>query len=270
VALTQKAELKRQIDELLASGHIERAQSPYGAGVLFVEKHDKSLRLCVDYRRLNAITVKDVYPMPRVDVSIDKMKDARFFAKMDLRSGFYQIRVNQEDVHKTAFQTEWGSFQWLVMPFGLTNAPSTFQRTMDMAFDRLKAFTAVYMDDIVIFSKSWTEHLANIKTVLEKLREWKLYVKKSKCDFASEEIDFVGFRVSEKGIRTQPEKIEALEKWPIPQNVANIRSFTGFTNFYQKFVPNYAHIVAPLSALLRKDTEWTWGETQQKAFDTVI
>ena len=120
VPLTQKVELKRHIYELLAAGHIERAQSPFGAGVLFVEKHDESLRLCVDYRRLNAITVKDVYPTPRVDVSIYKMKGAQYFAKMDLRSGFYQIRVAPEDVHKTAFQTEWGSFQWHVMPFGLT------------------------------------------------------------------------------------------------------------------------------------------------------
>ena len=145
VPLTQKEELKRQIDEFLALGQIERAHSPIGAGVLFVEKHDKTLRLCVDCRRLNATTVKDVYPAPRVDDSIDKMANARFFANMDLRSGFYQIRVAPEDVHKTAFQTEWGSFQWLVMPFALTNAPSTFQRTMDMTFDDMHHFTAVYM-----------------------------------------------------------------------------------------------------------------------------
>ena len=127
VPFTQKAELKRQIDELLAAGHIERARSPFGVGVLFVEKHDKYLRLCVDCRRLNTITVKDVYPTPRVDVSIDKMNGATFFEKMGLRSGFYQIRVAPEDVHKTAFHTEWGSFQWLVMLIGLTNAPTIFK-----------------------------------------------------------------------------------------------------------------------------------------------
>ena len=138
VPLTQTAELKRQIDELFTAGHIERARSPFGAGVLFVKKHDKTLCLCVDYHRLNAITIKDVYPTPRVDTAIDSMKDSRFFAKMDLRFGFYQIRVAPEDVHKTAFQTEWGSLQWLVMPFGITNAPSTFQRNMDMIFDDMR------------------------------------------------------------------------------------------------------------------------------------
>ena len=132
-------------------------------------KHDKTLRLCVDYRRLNAQTIKDVYPTPRVEDAINEMKGARYFAKMDLRSGFYQIRVAPEDVHQTAFQTEWGSFQWLVMPFGLTNAPSTFQRNMDMIFDDMRLFTLVYMDDIVVYSKSWAEHLENVKAVLQRL-----------------------------------------------------------------------------------------------------
>ena len=195
VPLTQKEELKRQIDELLASGHIEWVESPFVAGVMFVEKHDKTLRLWVDYRRLNVITVEDVYPTPRVDDSIDKMKNARFFAKMDLRSGFYQIRVAPEDVHKRAFQTEWGSFQYLVMPFGLTNAPSTFQRTMDMTFDDMRHFTAVCMDDVVVYSASWAEHLQNLRTVLQRLLEKKFYVTRSKCEFATEEIDFVCFRV---------------------------------------------------------------------------
>ena len=139
---------------MFAAGHIERAQSPFGAGVLFVEKHDKTLRLCVDNRWLNAITIKDIYTTPRVGTAIDSMKDSRFFAKMYLRSGFYQIRVAHEDVHKTAFQTEWGSFQWLVMPFGLTNVSSTFQRNMDMIFDDMRLFTSVYMDDIVVFSNN--------------------------------------------------------------------------------------------------------------------
>ena len=160
----------------------------------------------MDYRWLNAITVKDAHPTPRVDDSIDKMKNARFFAKMDLRSGFYQIRVAPEDVHKTAFQTDWGSFQWLVMPFGLTNAPSTFQRTMDMTFDDMHHFTAVYMDDIVVYSTSWVEHLQNLRTVLQRLREKKFYVKRSKCEFATEEIDFVGFRVSARGYGHSPKR----------------------------------------------------------------
>ena len=161
---------------------------------------------------------------------------------MDLRSGFYQIRVDPEDVHKTAFQTEWGSLQWLVMPFGLTNAPSTFQRNMDMIFDDMRHFTEVYMDDVVVHSKSWAKHLENVKAVLQRLRDSKFFVKRSKCEFATEEIDFVGFRVSASGVRTHLVKLEALLKWPIPKDVADIRGFTGFTNSYQKFVPNYANI----------------------------
>ena len=186
VPFTQKAELKRQLDELLAAGHIERAQSLFGAGVLFVEKHDKPLRLCVDYCRLNAQTIKDVYPTPRVEDAINDMKGALYFSKIDLRSGFFQIRVVPGDVHETAFQTEWGSFQWLVMPFGLTNAPSTFQTNMDMIFDDMRLFTSVYMDDIVVNSKIWEDHLENVNAVLQRLRYRKFYVRISKCEFATE------------------------------------------------------------------------------------
>ena len=140
----------------------------------------------------------------------------------------------------------------MVMPFGLTNAPSTFQRIMYMIFDDMRHFTKVYIDDIVVHSKSWAEHLENVKAGLQRQRDSKFFVKRSKCEFATEEIYFVGLRVAARGVRTQPEKLEALLKWPIPHEVSDIRSFTGFTNFYQKFVPNYANIVAPLSSLLRK------------------
>ena len=153
------------------------------------------------------------------------------------------------------------------MPFGLTNAPSTFQRAMNMTLHDMREFTAVYMDDIVVFSNTWAEHLANIELLLQRLRESKFFVKHSKCELASEEIDFVGFRVSASGVRTQPEKIQQLVNWPISKDVAYNSSFTGFTNFYQKFVPNCANILAPISALLRKDVEWTCGEAQQKAFE---
>ena len=168
----------------------------------------------MDYRRLNAQTIKDVYPTPRVEDAISDMKGARYFANMDLRYGFYQIRVAPEDVHKTAFQTEWSSFQWLVMPFGLINASSTFQRNMDMIFDDMRLFTSVYTDDIVVYSKRWTDHLENVKAVLQRLRDSKFFVKRSKCEFATEEIDVVGFRVSARVVPTQPENWKPYSNGP--------------------------------------------------------
>ena len=268
-----KAELKKTIDDLLLAGHIERAQSPYGAGVLFVPKKDGTKRMVVDYRGLNNITVKDIYRTPRIDEALDRMRGAKYFSKLDLRSGFYQVRIKPGHEDRTAFQTEWGSFQFKVMPFGLANAPATFQRTMDMAFQDFSTgdnpFTTVYMDDIVIFSKTWKEHVAHVKKVLQRLSELRLYVKASKCEWGLAEIDFVGFRVGAHGVATQPEKIEALKTWKTPKNIADIRSFAGFANFYQKFVPNYAHLMAPISNLLKKETPWTWGADQENAFQAV-
>ena len=256
MAHTEKAELKRQLDEYLAAGQIEKARSPYGAGVLFAAKKGGSKRLCVDYRALNRITVKDVFPVPRIDDSLDKMQGATFFSKLDLRNGLHQIRMVPEHVPRTAFQTEFGSYQFKVMPFGLCNAPSTFQRTMNYALEDFAPFCVVYMDDIVLFSRSYTDHLSHLEQLFTRLRREKLYAKRTKCEFLLSEIDFCDFRITANGVLTQKDKIDKITIWPVPQNPEEIRSFLGLCGFYQRHIPRFAHTVAPLSDLLRKDIEW--------------
>ena len=220
----------------------------------------------MDYRQLNTITIKDRFPIPRIDDTIDFMAGSCIFTKMDLRCGFHQIRIHPPHVERTAFQTPFGSYQFLVMPFGLCNAPSTFQRTMNLVLEGLLHFCIAYIYDIVIFSKSMEEHAEHLRQVLTRLREHKLYVNKEKCEFALSSVEFCGFVIGENGVATQKDKTSAITSWPHPQNVKDIRSFLGLCGFYQRFIPRYATIVSPLTNLLRKDVEWNWGESERNAF----
>ena len=263
----EDAELKKQLDAYLAAGQIEPAQSPFGAGVLFARKKDATLRLCIDYRSLNNITVKDKYPLPRIDEILDNMAGCRYFSKMDLHQGYHQIRIKPQDIPKTAFQTKYGSFQFRVMPFGLTNAPATFQRMMNQIMQKHREFADVYLDDIIIHSRSLEEHAAHIAAVLETLREEKLFAKLRKCEFARNSIEFCGHIVSEKGISTMPTKLKSIEDWPVPKNPSDIKSFLGLCGFYQKFIRRYADITVPLTELLKKSVKWKWGQEQQQSFE---
>ena len=262
-----KAELRRQLDDYLSHGYIEPARSPYGAGVLFATKKGGDKRLCVDYRGLNSQTAKDVYPIPRIDEAIDTMAGSYVFSKIDLRPGFHQIRIVPAHRPLTAFQTCFGSFQWRVMPFGLCNAPSTFQRTMQMILDDLRQFVVVYIDDIVIFSRSEADHLLHLREVLIRLRRERLYGKLSKCSFFAHEIEFCGFIIGANGVRTQPDKIQAISKWPTPTNLRDVRAFIGLCGFYQKFIPRFAAIIAPLTDLMKKDHPFTWSNAESDAFN---
>ena len=237
MAPAEDAELKKQLDAYLAAGQIEPAQSPFGAGVLFARKKDGSLRLCIDYRALNAITVKDKYPLPRIDEILDNMQGCTVFSKLDLHQGYHQIRVHYEHVSRTAFQTKYGSFQFRVMPFGLTNAPATFQRTMNLIMQKHRIYADVYLDDIIIHSASLEEHAEHLTAILADLRSEKLFAKSKKCEFAKSQIEFCGFVVSEKGISTQPSKIQAINDWPTPKSVADLKSFLDLCGFYQRFIP---------------------------------
>ena len=266
----EEQELQRQLRELLDLGHIERANSPFAAAVLFAKKKDGTLRLCVDYRALNAITRKDKYPLPRIDEQIDNMRESTVFSKLDLTSGYHQLRVAREHVQRTAFVTRFGTYQFRVMPFGLTNAPATFQRLMNLLFaNHLATFVKIYLDDIVLHSRTMEDHVKHLRTALTILRENKLYCKPPKCTFAQTEIPFCGFMVGRDGIRPMPEKIDVLKTWPRPKDVHGIRRFLGFVGFYQKFVRSYANMAIPLTNLLAKDTPFTWGEAQQNAFDRI-
>jgi transposase InsO family protein len=261
-------ELKRQLTELIEKGYIQPSKSPYGAPVLFVPKKNGKLRFCVDYRALNKITVKNRYPLPRIDELLDRLQGAQYFSKLDLQSGYHQIRIASEDVPKTAFRTRYGHYEWKVLPFGLTNAPATFQALMnDILRPYLDDFVVVYLDDICIYSKTPEEHLEHLEKVLAVLQEHKLYVGLDKCTFGVEEMEFLGHIVGKDGIKVDPKKVEAVKDWPTPRTVKEVRSFLGFTGYYRRFIRHYAHKALPLTELTKQDNRWRWGSQEQTAFE---
>jgi len=244
----EERELQRQLREYLEMGQIEPCSSPYSSAVLFAKKKDGSLRLCVDYRALNKITRKDKYPLPRIDEQLDAMRDSSFFTKLDLISGYHQLRVYKDHVYRTAFTTKFGTYQFKVLPFGLTNAPATFQRLMnELMTDYLREnFVKVYLDDIVIHSRDLNAHADHLRRVLQTFRDQHLYCKANKCLFAKDVIPFCGYLVSASGIRPMPDKLDVLKTWPVPHDVTTLRRFLGFSGFYRRFVKDYAKIVTPL------------------------
>jgi len=263
-------ELKKQLDEFITKGFIQPSKSPYGAPVIFVKKKDGTFRMCMDYRALNKITIKNKYPLPRIDDLLDRIVGSKFFSKIDLRSGYHQIRMAEEDIYKTAFRTRYGHFEFKVLPFGLTNAPATFQGLMNDVFRQyLDDFVNVYIDDILVFSKTMKEHLTHLRKVLEQLRKNKLYGKLSKCSFFQKEMEFLGHVISAQGIQVDPKKTQAIDEWVQPKTVTELRSFLGLANYYRKFVKDYAKITGPLTTLLRKDSKMDWQEAQEIAFQTL-
>lgn len=262
-------ELKKQLAELTEQGFIRPSVSPYGAPILFVRKKDGTLRMCVDYRALNKLTIKNKYPLPRIDELLDRLHGATFFSKLDLMSGYYQVRIADQDVHKTAFRTRYGHYEFLVLPFGLTNAPATFMRLMNDVFrPYLDESVIIYLDDILIYSKSLEEHKTHLHQVLDALRKNQLCAKASKCAFFQTKVDFLGHVVSGNGIQPDPKKIEAVTSWPRPKTVTELRSFLGLANFYRRFVQGFSKITAPLNDLLKKDVSLdAWSQAHQDAFN---
>ncbi|WVZ50761.1 hypothetical protein U9M48_001986 [Paspalum notatum var. saurae] len=221
-------ELKKQLDELLEKGFIRDSVSPWGALVLFVKKKDGTMRMCIDYRDLNAVTIKNKYPLPRIDDLLDRLKGAKHFSKIDLRSGYHQMRIRESNIPKTAFVTRYGHHEFTVVSFGLTNAPAYFMNMMNMIFMKeLDQCVVVFIDDILIFSKTREEHEQHLRIVLEKLRENQLYGKFSKCDFWLEKVAFLGHVLTAEGMSVDPEKVEAVSNWKTPRNAIEIRSFLG-------------------------------------------
>jgi hypothetical protein len=260
-------ELKKQLAELVKSGFIQPSKSPFGAPILFVKKKDGTMRMCVDYRALNNITIKNAYPLPRIEELFDRLQGARFFSKIDLRSGYHQIRIDPQDVPKTAFRTRYGHFEFLVLPFGLTNAPGTFMHLMHQTFrEFLDDFVLVFLDDILIFSRTLEEHQRHVEKVLTKLRESKLYAKESKCDFFKEEVEFLGHHVGRNGVRMMEDKVKAIVDWPTPSKVADVRAFLGTAGYYRKFIRGFSAIAMPLSDLTKEETKFEWAAPQEAAF----
>ena len=243
-------ELKKQLEELIKAGFIQPSKSPFGAPILFVKKKDGTMRMCIDYRALDNITIKNSYPLPLVDELFDRLQGAKFFSKLDLRSGYHQIRIAPEDVSKTAFRTRYGHFEFLVLPFGLTNAPGTFMHLMHQTFrEYLDDFVLVFLDDILIFSKTLEEHERHVKLVLDKLRVSKLYAKESKCEFFKTEVEFLGHMVGRDGIRMMDDKVQAISEWPTPTKVGDIRAFLGTAGYYRKFIRDFSSIATPMTEL---------------------
>ena len=245
-------EVQRQLEEYLDRGWIRPSSSPFGAPILFARKKDGTLRMCVDYRALNALSIKNRYPLPRIDELLDQLHGAKWFTALDLWSGYHQVRVRPEDIHKTAFRTRYGHFEFTVLPFGLTNAPATFMALMnDVLRPFLDKFVVVYLDDILIYSKTGSEHLDHVRAVLEALKRHRLHVKLKKCVFAHASIPFLGFLVTSSGVCPDPAKVKAVENWPLPSNVTEVRSFLGFANYCRRFIKDFASIAAPLTELTR-------------------
>ncbi|GJP78721.1 hypothetical protein CLOP_g8991, partial [Closterium sp. NIES-67] len=251
---TELTDMKKHIEYLLAKGLIRPSTSPYGAPVIFTPKLDGSLRMCIDYRALNKQTIKKKYPIPRIDDLLDQLQGATVFSQLDLRSGYWHIRMADHSIHKTALRTRYGSYEYLVMPFGLTNAPATFQAEMNHILrPLLDECVMVYLDDILIYSRDMKQHVEHLRHVFEILRRERFYVKLSKSEFALEKVQFLRHMVSAQGVHVDLKKTEA--------------QFLGFANYYNRFVPQHAKLAAPLTNLLKKNTPYKWEPKYQEAME---
>jgi hypothetical protein len=259
-------ELEKQVTK---DGILKVSQSPYGAPVLFVPKpNERGLRLCVDYRALNSITVKNRCTIPHIDDLLDAVAGSAFFTSLNLTSGYHQMLIPEEDRPKTAFRTPFGHFHVKVLIEGLTNAPATFQTVMNsILYPYIKKFAVVYIDDILIFSKTEAEHQAHVRLVLEVLKHEKFYVCKAKSSFAETEIKYLGHIVIKQGICPNPKKVEAIQTWPVPKNVHVIKSFLGLVNYFHEFIEHYSEIAVPLTDLTKKSHPWVWTGRCQDAFE---
>ncbi|GBG59946.1 hypothetical protein CBR_g66752 [Chara braunii] len=262
--------LRAQLDDLLEKSWIRPSSSPYSDPVLFVRKKKKELRLCIDYRKLNTQTIKNAGPLPRIDDLLERLGGAKFFSKLDLKSGYHQLEIRQEDRYKTAFKTRYGHFEWLVMPFGLTNAPATFQAAMTTEFRHmLDRFVLIYLDDILVYSRSLDEHVEHLRSVLERLRQAKYEANRDKCEFARQELEYLGHYVTPQGIHPLADKIEAIRVWPEPTNTTGVRSFMGLAGYYQRFITGYSRIAAPMMRLQSPKVSFVFDDDARRSFQAL-
>ncbi|GJV62074.1 putative nucleotidyltransferase, ribonuclease H, partial [Tanacetum coccineum] len=266
----QMKELSEQLQELQDKGFIRPSHSPWGAPILFVKKKDGSFHMCIDYRELNKLTIKNRYPLPRIDDLFDQHQGACYFSKIDLRSSYHQLRVQDDDISKTAFRTRYGHFEFTVIPFGLTNALAVFMDLMNrVCKPYLDKFVIVFINDILIYSKTKEDHENHLRLMLDLLRKEKLYVKFSKCEFWLQEVHFLRHVVNHNGIHIDPSKIEAVKSWKAPTTPSEVRSFLGLAGYYRRFIENFSKIAKPLTSLTQKNQKYEYGEKQEKDFQTL-
>lgn len=262
--------MKEYVDSALKAGLIRPSSSPAGAGFFFVDKKDKSLCPCIDYRGLNDITIKNRYPLPLISSAFELLQGAKVFTKLDLRNAYHLVRIREGDEWKTAFNTPSGHYEYLVMPFGLTNAPAVFQALVnDVLRDMLNIFMFVYLDDILIFSPDEQSHILHVHQVLQRLLDHQLFVKAEKCEFHVPTVSFLGFIVSEGNIQMDPAKVKAVSEWPTPGSRKEVQRFLGFANFYRRFIRNFSSIAAPLHALTSPANRFQWNPQADQAFMTL-
>jgi hypothetical protein len=267
----QRRELKEYVQKALRKGHIRPSTSPAGHPILFVPKKNGELRMCVDYRSLNDITIKNRYPLPLITEIRDKLYGAQWFTALDLTGAYNLIRIKEGEEWKTAFRTQEGHFEYLVMPFGLTNAPATFQSMINHVLrEFLDQFVMVYLDDILIFSRTLEEHKEHVHQVLQRLQDAKLLVEPKKSKFHTQQVEYLGLTIEPGRVRMQDSKIEAVKDWPRPQNVKDVRGFLGFTNYYRRFIKNYSKIASPLTDLTKgKGSDIQWNDKTEQAFQRI-
>ncbi|GJV51876.1 putative reverse transcriptase domain-containing protein [Tanacetum coccineum] len=267
LAPSEMKELSEQLKELSDKGFIRPSSSPWGAPVLFFKKKDGSFRMCIDYLELNKLTVKNRYPLPRIDDLFDQLQGSSVYSKIDLRLGYHQLRVREEDIPKTAFRTHYSHYEFQVMPFGLTNAPAVFMDLMNrVCKPYLDKFVIVFIDDILIYSKNKQEHEEHLKLILEFLKKEELYAKFSKCEFWIPKVQFLGHVIDSQGIHVDPAKIESIKDWASPKSPTEIRLFLGLAGYYQRFIEGCSKIAKPMTKLTQKKVKFKWGDKQEIAF----
>ena len=260
--------MKMELEQMESMGIIRPSTSEWASPIVIVPKKDGTIRLCVDYQKLNRVSRFDAYPMPRVDEMIDHIGQGKYISTLDLNKGYWQVPVEETSQSKTAFTTPFGLYEFITMPFGLQGAPATFQRLMDKILRGLEKYVSAYIDDVAIYSKTWEDHLKQLKSVLARLRAANLTAKPKKCRFGMDETLYLGHVIGGGRVKPELSKVQAVKTYPVPTNKSDIRSFLGLVGYYRKFIPNFASISAPLSDLTKKTvSKIVWTDECERSFN---